>query len=218
ITGLQKQMATWELKNGKALSDANVRKQFDDLYKGLKNGIPESEFDRIQAGFNKIVSSASKAGKTGKTFFEGWKSRMTSLAQYLTTFASFYDVINVLRQAFDAVVQLDSAITELEKVSEASGSRLNQSFENAKKTAQDLGATVTDTINATADWSRIGYSIDQSEQLAEASIIYKNVGDGIDIDTANESLISTLQGFELEASQAMEIVDSFNEVNACLPA
>ena len=43
--------------------------------------------------------------------------------------------------------------------------------------------------------------------------MYKNVGDGIDIDTANESLVSTLQGFQLKPEDAIKIIDSFNEVS-----
>ena len=43
--------------------------------------------------------------------------------------------------------------------------------------------------------------------------IYKNVGDGIDIDEANSSLISTLQGFKLQADDAEHIIDVFNEVD-----
>lgn len=44
------------------------------------------------------------------------------------------------------------------------------------------------------------------------AVLYKNVGDGIDVDEANSSLVSTLQGFQLEAKDARQIVDSFNEV------
>ena len=58
----------------------------------------------------------------------------------------------------------------------------------------------------------MGYNIDQAEELARISTLYKNVGDGIDIETANNSLISTLQGFQLDASQAESIIDKFNEV------
>lgn len=51
-----------------------------------------------------------------------------------------------------------------------------------------------------------------AKQLAEVALLYKNVGDGIDIEAANESLISTLQGFQLEADDALSIIDKFNEV------
>lgn len=43
--------------------------------------------------------------------------------------------------------------------------------------------------------------------------MYKNVGDGIDVDTANESLVSTMQGFQLQADSAMNVIDAFNEVS-----
>lgn len=43
--------------------------------------------------------------------------------------------------------------------------------------------------------------------------MYKNVGDGItDISVASESIISTLKGFSLEASDATHVIDAFNEV------
>lgn len=49
--------------------------------------------------------------------------------------------------------------------------------------------------------------------MADAALVYKNVGDGIDsIDTASESIISTMQGFGVAASDAMLVVDKFNEV------
>lgn len=51
-----------------------------------------------------------------------------------------------------------------------------------------------------------------AKQLGEITVLYKNVGDGIDIESANESLVSTLQGFQLEADDALSIVDAFNEV------
>ena len=79
--------------------------------------------------------------------------------------------------------------------------------------AKEVRGTISDTIAATADWSKNGYSIPDAKKLAEVSQLYKNVGDGIDINTANESLISTLKGFQLEADQAEHIVDVFNEVS-----
>jgi TP901 family phage tail tape measure protein len=58
----------------------------------------------------------------------------------------------------------------------------------------------------------MGYNIPDSKQLAEVAMLYKNVGDGISIDDANSSLISTLQGYQMQADEAEHIVDVFNEV------
>lgn len=210
ITGLQKQMATWESKNSKALSDANVRKQFDDLYKGLKSGIPESEFNRIQAGFNKIVSSASKAGKTGKTFFEGWKSRMTSLAQYLTTFASFYDVINVLRQGIQVIRDLDTAFVEMQKVSNDSLSSLKEFAQESFALGDSVGTTGQQMQKSAADWMRLGESLNQAKESAKTSNILLNVSEFDNIDSATESLVSMSQAYK--DLDKIDIVDKLNNI------
>lgn len=57
-----------------------------------------------------------------------------------------------------------------------------------------------------------GYSVPDAKELARVALLYKNVGDGIDISAANESLISTLQGYQMTADEAEHITDVFNEV------
>lgn len=123
------------------------------------------------------------------------------------------DFIRYFRQGFDAVREIDTAMTELKKVSDAPMGDIVAYFDDATESAKELGSTVKDMISATADWSRLGYNLPDARELGEVAVLYKNVGDGIDIDTANESLVSTIQGFQLQAKDAMSVIDSFNEVS-----
>ena len=141
-------------------------------------------------------------------------NKLKDMAVYWTATAfDPSDIMFKLREIADVVIDLNTQMTELAKVSGLSIDQLERRFNDWANTAKDLGATISDTISAAADWSRLGYSVDEAEKLAEVSILYKNVGDGIDIDQANESLVSTMQGFQMEASQAESIIDSFNEVS-----
>ena len=133
-------------------------------------------------------------------------------AQFIAQYLSLQDLIRYIKVAADTVIQLDSALTELRKVSDASTERLTQSFKKSAETAKELGATVSDVINITADWSRLGYSVDESEELAKATTLFKNVGDNMTADDASSYMISTLQGFQLKASDAIDIIDKYNEV------
>ena len=161
-----------------------------------------------------IENAEIRAGRAGRSFFDTLKnSGFHQLAAQMAGMFGFYDVINVIRQAASTVTELNTQITELAKVSEQSSSQIYADFDSYADIAKEVRGTISDTIAATADWSKNGYSIPDSKQLAEISQLYKNVGDGIDIDTANESLISTLKGFQLEADQAEHIVDVFNEVS-----
>ena len=123
------------------------------------------------------------------------------------------DFIRYFRQGFDAVREIDTAMTELKKVSDAPMGDIVAYFDDAVESAKELGSSVNEMIGATADWQRMGYNLPDSRELGEVAVLYKNVGDGIDVDTANESLVSTMQGFQLQAEDAMRVIDAFNEVS-----
>lgn len=122
------------------------------------------------------------------------------------------DFIRYFRQGFDKVKEIDTAMTELKKVSDASAGDIAAYFDTAATSAKELGSSINEMIGATADWSRMGKSLPDSKELAEVAILYKNVGDNIDVEEATSSLVSTLQGFQMDAKDAIKIVDSFNEV------
>lgn len=172
-----------------------------------------SNVEEIRNRILEIVRAERKAGNAGKTWLDIFSTKKLHnfLGQAASMF-SFYDLVNVGREIVTNIKEVDTALTELRKVSDATEQRLTTNFKNSADTAKELGATISDIISATADWSRMGYNIDQAEELARVSTLYKNVGDGIDIETANNSLISTLQGFQLDASEAESIIDKFNEV------
>ena len=121
-------------------------------------------------------------------------------------------------QLVQEVINLDTAMTELRKVTEATEPEFDKFLETAKKSAQYLGSSVTDLVNATSTFSRLGYSLGEAQNLGEIATLYKNVGDGIDISTASESIVSTLKAFKIEANDAIGIIDKLNEVGKiCCP-
>lgn len=220
IASSQERLATIMATNTKA-SSGRYKDQFANLQALGKTLNPETtsklDLEKFNAQISNLKTNIDAANQAGQSFGSMWKQRMGSLAAYLSTFASFYRIIGIIKDTANTVKELDTAMVELQKVSDASTARLQQSFETSKNTAKELGITIQETINATADWARLGYSVDQAEELAKIAVIYKHVGDGIDIDTANESLISTMQGFKIEANDAMQIIDKFNETANNMP-
>ena len=132
---------------------------------------------------------------------------------YLIMAAAAMKLRQGLQQIYKNVVDIDTAMTELKKVTDETASTYNKFLDGAADRAKRLGATLADTVTATADFARLGYSLDEASSLADSAIIYKNVGDGIDsINDASESVISTMKAFNVEATKSMNIVDKFNEV------
>lgn len=180
----------------------------------LISGNPSVSLKKIHGEIMKIVNAEELAGRAGRSLKDIFQtSRLHQMVAQVAGMFSFYDLINLGRQFASTVTDINTQITELAKVSEQSSKQIYADFDSYADIAKEVRGTISDTIAATADWSKNGYSIPDAKQLAEISQLYKNVGDGIDIDTANESLISTLKGFQLEADQAEHIVDVFNEVS-----
>lgn len=180
----------------------------------LISGNPSVSLEKIHGEIMKIVNAEELAGRAGRSMFDVIKEKaFYGFAAQIGMYFGFNDIVNGFKQAASTVTELNTQITELAKVSEQSSKQIYADFDSYADIAKEVRGTISDTIAATADWSKNGYSIPDAKQLAEISQLYKNVGDGIDIDTANESLISTLKGFQLEADQAEHIVDVFNKVS-----
>lgn len=201
-----------ELQKNSGMSK-EAKRQIQSYYDEIRSGNPSKPIKDLLDDMYKLIQLEREAGRAHKSFIDIFKEKVVyGAAANLAGMIGIYDIINVGRQAVDIVIDLNTQITELAKVSEETSSQIYDDFNSYAEIAKDVGGTISDTISATADWSRNGYNIPDSKELAEVAMIYKNVGDGIDIDQANEYLISTLRGFNLEAKDAMSIIDSMNEV------
>lgn len=103
-------------------------------------------------------------------------------------------------------------MTDLKKVSSGTTQDYTNFLDTASDRAYDLGTTVSDVINATAEFSRLGYNLEESTDLADAALMYKNVSEYTNVSDAAQSIVSTMKAFDIEADDVVSIVDKFNEI------
>lgn len=169
-----------------------------------------SEASKEFAELKKAVQDAgletdTLAMKFKKLFETNIKSQITSQIMNM--------VQQGLRQIYQNVVNIDSAMTELKKVTDETDNTYDMFLDDAGTRAKNLGASISDIVTASADFARLGYSLEDSKELADAAVLYQHVGDGISsINDASESIISTMKAFGVEAKDVTSIVDKFNEV------
>ena len=184
-----------------------------ELSEKLKGGLFTGQGGAAQQEFLDIATNARLAGGEVETLGQKVKRVFDEKLGYGVLGAIAVYARQSIVQVYNNVVNLDTAMTELKKVTDETDATYNKFLDNAAERAQKLGATMSDVVNSTADFSRLGYSLDEATGLADAAIVYKNVGDGIsDISEASESIISTMKAFGIEAKDAMTIVDRYNEV------
>lgn len=155
----------------------------------------------------------TKKYKSGmEKFMDSLKNKWQEVARYLMTFGSMYRVFAMLRQGVTYVKEIDSALTELKKVTDETEESYDRFLKTAAKTADKVGSTIKEIVSSTADWARIGYSLQDAATLAESTAVLLNVSEFQSIDEATSALTSTLQAFSYTAEQSMDVVDVLNEV------
>lgn len=238
VATLQKTYSTLKSDSGldinRRLNSISQAKYLDQISKYLKqysglsrktkeelNGIAEAirkansagELKKLYEQFLKIKTGARDAGEEVQSMFTNMKHRLDDMnAKFFAQFFSFQDIIRYIRELSENVIQIDTALTELRKVSDASTSRLQESFQKSSDTALELGQSIQHVVNVTADWARLGYNVDQAEELARITALFTTVGDNMSSDDASSYLISTLQGYQMAADEALDIVDKYNQV------
>ena len=146
-------------------------------------------------------------------FLDGVKRKLGEISQYVSAMSVISRLGQELRRGLQIVRDIDLAMTELKKVTDETDATYEKFLNTASKVGKRLGATISDVTEATATFAKLGYNIKQATEMAESAIVYKNVGDNIaSTEDAADSIISTLKGFNLNASESMRIVNSFNEV------
>lgn len=175
--------------------------------------ISKQDFKNLINQCSALRIGLKNAGKEGKTMGQMLYSAYEKFGGWMLVTRSLTSIIRGFKAMLNNVVSIDTAMTELKKVTNETDVTYNNFLDKASTRAKELGTTISDVVTATADFARLGYGIEDASSLADAAMIYKNVGDGIeDISQASESVISTMQAFGVEASDAMNIVDKFNEV------
>lgn len=173
----------------------------------------KSRLDALSTGFVKARSQIKSAGEATKTLAGHFGSLVEKFGSWLTVTRVVMAAIRTIKQAVNNVVELDTAMTELKKVTDESNTTYSRFLVTATSRAKELGSALTDVVSATADFARLGYGIDAAAKLADAALVYKNVGDGVkDITQASESIVSTMQAFQIDPNKVMHIVDIFNSI------
>ena len=205
---------TWLNNNTKATDQAKTKLQeYIAMLRDAGTVMTTGQLNDVKKSFGTWTSSMQAMGKTGKSFFDDFKRAFSQIFQFAGAYGLIQNVaFQVPQQMIQAVRDINAAQIELRKVTDASDFQLTAYWDEAAESAQKYGAAINEVINSTADWQRLGYSFDESKKLSDATTLMQRIGDNMTQESSSQGLISTLQGFQLEAEEVSRVVDEVNEV------
>lgn len=153
---------TWLKNNTKAAKDYGAT--LKELAARQRAATSAEQLSTLNKEYRSIVTSAQQAGKTGNSMWSELGRGFSKIGQFVGVYGILQKGVQTARQMAKAVLDVDTAMTELRKVSDASDTAISKYFSQATQTAKDYGATISDVINSTADWSRLGMKYCSSMQ------------------------------------------------------
>jgi len=217
VVALYKQIDTYLNRNTRAVGTD----QYTEL-QGLRDSIAPGKLDTtlkvtgleaMKVRFAELTAGIRLAGKEGQSFGGVLGGIGQKLLTWFSGMRMITTIVRLFKNMYNSVKEIDTAMTELKKVTDETNATYSRFLINASDRARTLGASLKDIVNATADFARLGFDVGEASMLADVAILYNNVGDGLSgVEEATSSIISTMKAFGIEANNAIDIVDKFNIV------
>lgn len=196
-------------ENSKMSSKAKAK--IKAYYAEIESGNPSMSLDKIHGEIMKIYNAEVEAGRAGRSFFDTLKnSGFHQIAAQMAGMFGVYDVINIVKQGFSVVHELDTALTEMRKVSDETVQSLKNYQSTTFDAADTVGTTAKQIQNSTADWMRLGESMNEAAKSAKDANVLLNVSEFDNINDATDSLVSMSQAYK--DLDKMDIIDVLNNI------
>lgn len=192
--------------------DSRLASQFDRLLQSAQTAEHSTKaFNELNAEFNALKATVMSKGITGRSLGDELSYIASKIGLKAIIGGSVYKILDYFKQMVVVVRELDTGMTNLKRVSEETEATYRGFMDSAAEKARNLGSTMQQVIDATTDFSRLGYSLQEASELANNALMYSNVGE-IDINQASSDMISALKAFDIASTDSIHVVDVFNKL------
>lgn len=164
------------------------------------------------AQISKFNAEQSKSKNIMANFASGMKDATARVLNYTIVYRALWGVVRIFRDSIETTKELDKAFTDIQMVMLESGESVDRLASQYAALAHEMSSSVVDIAKGASDWLRQGKSLQETNELLRASTVMSKVG-SLEAAQATEYLTSVLNGFKLEAKDAMGVVDALSMVD-----
>ena len=231
LTSIEKLGAKEQYGGGLTEAESEYKKALEDTLTMLKEklDILHQLLNLLGKGAEatQIYTNAEKKASVEASNFREKKKKSNSLldrfasgiSDYFNRFVSYTLVTeafnalrDAIRSAIDVAEEMNAVFTDIQMVSLSSAESIDKLKESYAELAYEYSSSVVSVAEGANQWIRQGKSAAETTELLQASMVLSRVG-AIDAADATEYLTSTLNGYQLEADQAMRVVDAMSQAD-----
>lgn len=191
-TSLSSKIDVWMTNNSAAVSQFGAKLEY---IKSQIAGADKIKLNGLKAEFQEVTRQAQIAGVATQSMGDKFKAQMSKLGTYFSASMVIMKGIQTVKQMYQNVLEVDTAMTGFYRVTEMTGEQYENMYDQMVNSAQKYGSTLSDIINLTTNWTKLGFDPNVAKSLAEITTMYQHVAD-VDVNTATQDLIGTYKGFQ----------------------
>lgn len=190
-----------------------------NIMNNLSNG--SAKYSQVQARVNTLNKQCSDSLKemqkqmkatdnTQKGFGQRLNQMASSLGIYMSVALVMRRVFSSIREGINDVISLEDSMVSLQRVYNVTGQSVQDFQSKLVSTSRELGTSATDYIDTVTSFKKLGYDINEAQNLATQTTKFNLAGDINNMEQATSSVVSVLKGFKLEAKDVTSVVDAMN--------
>lgn len=194
------------LDSGAARNLIESTKQLDISSKNFGTSLKQN-----QSALKQLRADATEATRSNIGIVEAFQTAFTKFPIWMAASTAFFGVIRTAKEFGSIILDIDTKMTNLAKVMNDDAD-LEGVFDRATQSAERFGQSISQALDAYTEFARQGYKADELGMLADAGLVASNVGE-ITAQQASEYMTASLIQWKKDASEAMGIIDSWNEIS-----
>lgn len=209
---LGNQIQTWMNQNTKAAKVYAT--QLQQLQQKLQQVTSASELKNLRTQFSELKTLASAEGNTGRGFLGTLFNNIGKISPLFGMGALITTGIRGIKDMYNSVVELDTALVDLKKTTTMSSGELEAFYQDSNNVAKQLGVSTAEIINQASAWSRLSYSSkEQATQMAKLSSQFAAISPGMDTDQATDGLVSVMKAFDVDVDNVLDgVMSKINQI------
>lgn len=204
-------IAAYYEANSKAVKKYGASlKELENQYRNAKT---VEDKNGIENEFSTLKSRISAEGLTGKSGLDEAKRAFKQIGQFAMTYGLIQNtVIQIPSQMISAVKDYDSAMTNMQMATGISNNQAQELMNTYSDMGKQLKVTGVDIATSATEWMKQGKTIEESNKLAQDSIVLSKIGD-LSSDDATRTITAAMKSYDLNESQVMDFVDQISAID-----
>lgn len=204
-------IAAYYEANSKAVKKYGASlKELESQYRNAKT---VEDKGNIENEFSTLKSRISAEGLTGKSGLDEAKRAFKQIGQFTMTYGLIQNtVMQIPSQMISAVKDYDSAMTNMQMATGISNNQAQELMNTYSDMGKQLKVTGVDVATSATEWMKQGKTIEESNKLAQDSIVLSKIGD-LSSDDATRTITAAMKSYDLNESQVMDFVDQISAID-----